>query len=99
MSPGHIPIGEVPLEICARARWWERVRQAAPLVSPWTCHIVAHLLARADASPDFLLSMAEAFDEASNFVAINGETELAAQLRRLADFPRDLAPRRAKQET
>jgi hypothetical protein len=87
-----------PPALYIRASWWRRTRETAPLVPAWFSHTLARILAAGATSADALLNLADALDESSHMVALNGEEMLAGQLRKLADLPRELAPIRSRLE-
>ena len=87
--------GETPAD---HAHWWRTVRLTAPLAPSWVSTIVVRVMLAPGMNADALLVFAEALDEAAGIAFVTGQTELTAQLRKLADLPRDAAPARASRE-
>jgi hypothetical protein len=96
MSLRFLPVAEPPAP-----HWptcWYRVAEAAPDAPAWFRAGVTRILTLPGVSPDALLLVADALEECASVAEADNERALSTQLRRLADLPRDLAPRRAKQE-
>jgi hypothetical protein len=80
------------------AHWWRTVRLTAPLAPSWVSTIVVRAMLTPSLTSDGLLFFADALDEAAGIAFVTGDTELSAQLRKLADLPRAAAPERAQRE-
>ena len=74
--------------------WLDRARWDAPMTSPALHEVVARVCVNPASSSDALLILADALTEASHEVQY-GSLERRAELRKLADLPRALAPTRA----
>ena len=89
------PIGRQTGVLAARASWWLLVRAAAPAVPAWLLGMITAVLAHEPPlTPDALLILAEALDEAAEVLAADGHLTLSAQLGQLAAMPRGLVPSR-----
>lgn len=80
------------------ARWWSLVRDAAPSTPTWFAIALARILCAREMSSDALLILADAIEECARTASFDAGAPpgLPEQLRKLAELPRDLAPKRAR---
>ena len=92
-EPGETPIGDISRQIERRARFRQSITRIAPKTAPWFRTHLARLLAASQIGQpvDGLLIIADSLEEAAMAAISGGEIELAAQLHRLANLPRDTA--------
>ncbi len=87
-SPHLALIAEASAKALTRAEWREQARLAWPDGPSYFLAMVVDVLVSARSTPDHLLILADALEEARRTANVEGRLAVAIHLKQLADLPR-----------
>lgn len=96
-SPHLALIAAAADRVLTRAEWREQARLAWPDGPSWFLAMLVDMLVSTRATPDDLLILADALEEARRTANVEGRLAVATHLKQLADLPRRMAALRAEE--